>query len=206
MALKEVFHVIATELPLDSDTFGDTIPSGRIVVLNAAGNVILPTVHAGVPMGIAGDTNAQAFTNAIRNPESANVVMGAWHTTTSGTTRWTQNRVADNYNETAASSLITVYQAGGEFWNDQYATVQANGAAAGYAPGDLLYFVTPDRNANALAGQVIHNAAATESDWAVGAVIGEPQALPSGVPGTEVEGSLSFGTFLHMTFNVSHVI
>jgi hypothetical protein len=202
MALKEVYTVIASNLPIDADTFGDTIPAGRIVSLNANGQVELPNALADIPFGITADAKAQAFSATVNNPESANLVMGSWHTTTSGSTRWTQNRVADQYNETLASGLMTVYHGGGEFWTDQYATTTAAGGVPTYAPGDILYFTNSTTNANVAAGLVIHAAAASESTWHVGAVIGEPQALPSGVPGTEVEGSLSFGTFLHMVLNI----
>lgn len=204
MALKEVYQVIASNLPIDADNFttGDTIPGGRIVTLNTSGQVVLPSALADIPFGIAADTKAQSFSSTVRNPESANLTMGSWHTTTSGGTRWTQNRVADQYNETLASGLMTVYHGGGEFWTDQYAAETAAGTAANYAAGDILYFTNPAMNVNVAAGLVIHAAATTESTWHVGAVIGEPQALPSGVPGTEVEGSLSFGTFLHMVLNI----
>ena len=182
MALKEIYHTVASVLPIDADVAA-AIPAGRLVTLDAAFLVTLPTAAGDVPIGIAGDTRRQA--QAANNPESANVIMGSYQTTTTGSTRWTQNRVADNYNETSASSEMTVYHGAGEFWTDQYdPDITTWGAAA------PLY----DLFAGANAGMWT----TTASTYVSGVLLGDPQALPSGVPGTDVQGSISFGTYIHL--------
>jgi len=195
MALKEVYHTVASTLPINADSFGSTIPSGRVVTLDANFLVELPGVAGDWPIGVAGDTKAQAFSTTVRNPESSALVTGAHQTVAGGSTRWTQNRVADNYNETIASAEMTVYHGAGEFWTDQYAAVNdATGAALNWAAASPLYN-TYGNNANNQAGQWDPGNAATQVS---GLLLGDPQALPSGVPGTDVQGSISFGTFIHL--------
>lgn len=196
MALKEIFHLVAGEYTVHAPVAATPITSGLIVTMNAADEVVVPSAATQFPLGIAGDTQANAFTATVRNPESSALVMGA----NGASTRWTQNRVADSYDETLASGLITVYSGGGEFWTDQYATENAAGAAITIATADPLYH-TIGTNADVPAGSVVN---AAESNWYVGFCTGAPQALPSGVPGTDVAGSLSFGTFLRFVLNINH--
>lgn len=178
MALKEIYHTVASVLPIDSDV--GTIPAGRLVTLDANFLVVLPSATDDECIGIAGDTQRQAA--AANNPESANVIMGSYQTTTTGSTRWTQNRVADNYNETSASSEITVYHGAGEFWTDEYDESVTTWTAA--AP---LYTTATGLWTTTAAASRIH-----------GLLLGDPQALPSGVPGTDVQGSISWGTYIHL--------
>ena len=185
MALKEIYHTVASTLPVNADSFGNTIPAGRIVTMDANFLVELPTATGDLPIGIAGDTKAQAFSNTVRNPESAALTTGAHQTTTSGSTAWTQNRVSDGYNETLASGEMTVYHGAGEFWTDQYDPDVVTWPAAHF-----LTALFTGANAG-----MWTTAAAT---YIVGVLFGDPQALPSGVPGTDVQGSISFGTFIHL--------
>jgi len=184
MALKEIYHTVASVLPIDADN-ATVIASGRLVTLDANFQVMLPAA-GDYPVGIAGDTRTQTpFTNAVRNPESANLILGSYQTTTLGSTRYTQNRVADNYNETLASSEMTVYHGAGEFWTDQY-----DPDVATWPPAAPLY----DLQAGANAGMW----STTASTVISGLLLGDPQALPSGVPGTDVQGSITWGTFIHL--------
>ena len=178
MALKEIYHTVASTLPTDADT--GTILAGVQVRLDANALVTNITAITDVPIGVAGDTKRQG--TGLNNPESANLVTGAHQTVTGGATRATQNRVADNYNETLASGEITVYHGAGEFWTDQYDT-----NIAAWTPGQILDYTATGLWTNTVA-----------STYRTGVLFGAPQALPSGVPGTDVQGSISFGTFLHL--------
>ena len=193
MALKEIYHVTANVFPTAATT--GTIAAGLIVNFDANGNIIPADAYAHMPVGVAGDTKRQA--TGLNNPESAAVVTGA----NGAQTVNTQNRVSDGWNETLASGQITVYTGGGEFWSDQYSTVTTAGAALNYAIGDPLYADIGDGTTTA--GQVTNDVTGAKV-WYVGTLTGEPQALPSGVPGTDVQGSISFGTYLRFILNINH--
>ncbi len=181
MAIKEIYHTVASVLPIDTDT--GTIPAGRIVTLDANFLVTLPAAAGDEPVGMAGDTQRQS--PAANNPESASLITGSYQTAASGATRWSQNRVADNYNETLASSEMTVYHGAGEFWTDEYsAAVVTWGAAA------ALY--------NTIAAPQGQWTTAAVSNRISGLLLGDPQALESGVPGVAVRGSISFGNYIHL--------
>ena len=64
MALKEVYHTVASTLPTDADT--GTIPAGIQVQMDANALVTNITAITDVPIGIAGDTKRQAA--AQNNP------------------------------------------------------------------------------------------------------------------------------------------
>lgn len=226
MALIEVFHVVASELPIDADVTTN-IPQGCLVGLNANGQVTLcdgDTQHA---IGIAGDTRSTGITSYTpesnsalsRNPETSlegALVLGAL----GASQRFTQNRVADNYNEVLASGKMTVYHSGGEFWTDQYELTQANGTTANtFAPGTELYASGAGETIGTDAGELVARAgrfteeAGTVDNIRSGMVLTAPTAYPSGVPGTDVtwpsglggqEGanSIQWGTFLHVKLMV----
>jgi len=63
MALIEVFHVVASQYPIQANDTTD-IPQGRLVTLTTAGEVQLAlaesvTVAAAWPLGIAGDSRSE---------------------------------------------------------------------------------------------------------------------------------------------------
>ena len=223
MALKEVFHVVATNLAIDADSTTD-IPQGLCVSLDSNYQVIpadgdvaagADTAHC---IGIAGDTRSTGVTSFTpesgsalsRNPKTS--LEGALVTGAYGASqRYTQNRVSDNYNETLASGKMTVYCCGGEFWTDQYEVVDSTGALCGYNPAANLYVsgaveaaaAAPVADVVARQGRLTD--LASTSAQIVGRVLNDPTAYPSGVPGIDVgftalpEGgnSLSWGNFLH---------
>ena len=221
MALIEVFHVVASSLPIDATDTTD-IPQGLCVSLDANGNVTpangdtaagAETAHC---IGIAGDTRSQGTTSHTpesgsslsRNPATS--LEGALVTGAYGAAqRFTQNRVADNYNEVLASGKMTVYHSGGEFWTDQYEVVRAGGTAlCAYVPASNLY-VSGAEAGNTL--DVIQRVGRFTDQLStqtqiVGRTLTDPAAYPSGVPGTDVgftalpEGgnSLTWGNFLHI--------
>jgi hypothetical protein len=221
MALIEVFHVVASELPIDADN-ATNIPQGCLVGLNSSGQVTLCDGDTQRPIGIAGDSRSTGVTSYTpesnsalsRNPETSlegALVLGAL----GASQRFTQNRVADNYNEVLASGKMTVYHSGGEFWTDQYELAQADGSTANtFAPGSVLYASGAGETIGTDAGEFLarHGRFTEEAGSVVniaGLTLTSPLAYPSGVPGTNVgfdsglggqEGgnSIQWGTFLHV--------
>lgn len=218
MALIEVFHVVASNIQIDANNSID-IPQGSLVTLDVNGNVVL--ADAGVddayPIGIAGDSRSQGVTSFT--PESGASLSSDPKTTLEGALvigalgaqqRFTQNKLADNFNEVLASGKMTVYHGGGEFWTDQFETLDNNGTSvAEYVPANRLYASNGDNIAGSNGGKFSTDGASGPA-WSiiVGYVIASPTAYPSGVPGTgaaatnfsalpEGGNSLSFGTFLH---------
>lgn len=224
MALIEVFHVVASSLQIDATNTTD-IPQGLCVTLDANYNVTPANgdFAAGVGthhcIGIAGDSRSQGTTSYTpesgsalsRNPATS--LEGALVTGAYGAAqRFTQNRVADNYNEVLASGKMTVYHAGGEFWTDQYEIVDDNGAVCAYAAASNLY--VQGATAAAAADVIARTGRFTDElsvqAQIVGRVLNDPTSYPSGVPGTDVgftalpEGgnSLTWGNFLHVQLAV----
>lgn len=222
MALIEVFHVVAGQYPIDATNTTD-IPQGRLVTLDTNGQVVLATdADAGglaAPVGIAGDSRSQGTTSFT--PESGSALSRDPVTTLEGALiigafgdaqRFTQNKVADNFNEVLASGKMTVYHSGGEFWTDQYEIVDANNSdAQTHTPGTQLW--ASSVGAGGAAGRFSDEDAGVVDALAAGTVVGltltSPTGYPSGVPGTGVnavgfqalpEGgnSMSWGTFLHV--------
>ena len=228
MALIEVFHVVASQYPITTASTTD-IPQGRLVTLDANGEVQLSAASAGtvgagqaLVVGIAGDSRSQGTTSytpesgsplnqqqglTVATDLSGSLILGAY----GDAQRFTQNRVADNYNEVLASGKMTVYHSGGEFWTDQYEVTQdTGGAATTFTPGVAVFASrggTPT-NRGLFSDQVVVESANGESDL-VAIAITSPTGYPSGVPGTgpnavgfqalpEGGNSLSWGNFLHV--------
>ncbi len=226
MALIEVFHVVASQYPIDATNATD-IPQGRLVTLDANAQVVLATDAdaggAAAPIGIAGDSRSQGTTSFTpesgaplsRNPVTSltgALIIGAY----GDGQRFTQNRVADNFNEVLASGKMTVYHSGGEFWTDQYEIIQAdNATATTFTPATELF--ASSVGAGGAAGRFSDEASGVTDVISAGSVVGwtltSPTSYPSGVPGTGVnavgfsalpEGgnSLAWGTFLHVKLGI----
>lgn len=241
MALVEVFHLVASELPINPSAATD-IPQGSVVVLTSglvetatATNLATDTRN---PIGLAADSRSQgttsytpesgsalnthadyngdgeiedSWTPADWDPKKGALVMGAW----GDQERFTQNRIADNYNEVFASGKMTVYHSGGEFWTDQFLAVDGSTAQT-YTAGQLVFM------AAGTAGKITainpFTASATDAGLygvmknRVGVVLRSGADAhgrgaidyPSGVPGTDTpwlhlnEGgnSMTYGRFL----------
>lgn len=226
MALIEVFHVVASQYPIQTSSATD-IPQGRLVTLDANGEVVLAleaaTGTARWPVGIAGDTRSDGTTSYT--PESGSplnqqdgltkttdlegsLILGAY----GDSQRFTQNRVADNYNEVLASGKMTVYHSGGEFWSDQY-EVTSGGGATVFTPGSVVQASTTAANVGMFTDEVTAAALADAHNHTVGLSITSPTGYPSGVPGTgpnavgfqalpEGGNSLSWGNFLHIKLTI----
>lgn len=224
MALIEVFHVVASQYPVTTASTTD-IPQGRLVTLDANGTVDLANIVTNTiafPMGIAGDSRSDGTTSFT--PESGSplntqqgltkatdldgsLILGAY----GDSQRFTQNRVADNFNEVLASGKMTVYHSGGEFWTDQYeTTADTGGAATTFLPAGPVFTSKASTAANR--GLFTDQSTAETGDgpgYLVGYTITSPTGYPSGVPGTgpssvgfsalpEGGNSLSWGNFLHI--------
>jgi len=224
MALIEVYHVVASILPIDADATAD-LPQGILVSLDTNGNVVRSDPDSTLPaIGIAGDTRSTGVTSYTpesgsaqsRNPTTSltgSLITGAF----GASQRYTQNRVADNYNEVLASGKMTVYHGGGEFWTDQYELVRSNGSTLTvFTPASLLW-ASGAETANAAnepegqaTGRFTDELSGTAGQAEVGRTLTAPTAYPSGVPGTETaftalpEGgnSLTWGNFLHVKLEI----
>lgn len=217
MALIEVFHVVASELPVDA-TDNTDIPQGILVTLSESGQVNLADgdngASEGWPIGIAGDSRssgissytAESGSSLSRNPKSS--LTGALVVGAAGQSqRFTQNRVSDNYNEVLASGKMTVYHSGGEFWTDQYEVVRSNGTTvADYLPGTRLFASGTETQGgtglepeSATTGRFTDEAGGggltTPGDLVCGFTLTAPTAYPSGVPGTDVSFQSGLGGF-----------
>jgi len=175
MALIEQYHVVADQYPVDPD-WTTAIEEGSLVTIDANGLVALCNATFRV-LGVAGDTLSSS---ASGTPYAANIIVSG-----SGAARSTENRVSDFFNETLASSLMTVYHSGGRFATDQYVT------AVTFAPRDILYSNAAGLFTNVNGGGTV-----------VGTCVAAPSLYPSGVPGTAVDQSMSLGTFLDFILDI----
>ena len=181
MALIEIYHVVADMYPIADD---QTIREGMCVNLNANSQIELANVAGERCIGIAGDnTVLSGSATNLATPYSSQLTLGAGGANQS----WTQNRVSDLAgNETIASDKITVYNGGGKFATDQYASTITT-----WTPMAPLY---ADAN-----GQLTTAAGAGN---VVGVLTQGPAAYPSGVPGTDVQGSISLGDFITFVLTI----
>jgi len=181
MALIVEYHVVADMYPV-ADT---AISAGMLVELNAAGQVIpVPGQGNLDTLGVAGDSAlaAQGQTTAY----SAQVTLGS----DGANTRWTENRVSDFYDETVASNKITVYNGGGKFWISSDLIGAASGAMV--VGGNL--------ETSATAGNWDVNAVTLGAR--VGLCVAASTAYPSGVPGTDVDGSITLGNYFCVVLRI----
>lgn len=168
MALIEKFVVIADHYAVAA---GQEIIEGMWVELNSSGEVILANGSASeVALGVAADTKS---TSTSGLPSTNNAFIGSAAVSSSFT-----NRVSDQFDETKASGKMTVYHSGGTFATDQYAgSPVVNSALYVSAAGKA----TPT---------------ASTSAQIVAYCVKAPGAYPSGVPGIDVDGSLTLGNYM----------
>jgi hypothetical protein len=151
MALVEIFHVVAAQYAVGSIS----ITEGQLVKLNSSAEIV-PYDGSGVILGVAGDTKSS----------SASGMPGIYD-------GW-QNRASDYFDETSASSMMTVYHSGGVFATDQFET-DVESADVGVA----LY------------GSSNGKVQASSSGTAIGVLTRSAGVYPSGVPGTDINGDLA---------------
>jgi len=224
MALIEVFHVVASQFPIDTSS-ATIIPQGRLVTLDGNGQVQLCPDADGVtgpyPVGIAGDSHSTGTTSYTpesgaplsRDPVTSltgSLIVGSYGTSQ----RFTQNRSADNYDEVLASGKMTVYHSGGEFWTDQYEVTNSASDATVFTPGFTLWSSSVAANIGMFTDEECADATQlNDASHRAGITLTSPTAYPSGVPGTgtnavgfsalpEGGNSIAWGTFLHVKLTV----
>jgi len=176
MALIEIQHVVADMYAVDPDwTAAEAIIEGQWVALEAVAGVTYAKRcdgDADTAIGVAGDTMSNITSGT---PYAASVVVNA-----AGGTRQTENRVSDFFNETLASGKITVYHSGGTFATNQF------DADTVFVVGDNCYVTST--------GNLTNDISTTAQ--IVGLCVGPIAAFPSGVPGTDVTGSITLGNYV----------
>jgi hypothetical protein len=196
MSLVVYHQTIADNFDVDPNYFTDSgsvgILAGTLVGLNTS--PFTPTTGyavpasgalnaASAPVGLAGDSIESTYKTTAY---SAQVVISG-----SGATAWTQNNVANYFNETLASGKITVYTVGGVFATDQYVGNTL------YVPGMALYAASGTNTG-------LFTTVDPGGGRRVGYVKAAPAQIPSGVPGSgsnSVNGSLALGTYLTVILN-----
>ena len=174
MALIPIYHVVPSYYAMDPDQDTVTTPiiMGDFVTLNASQYVAVAVDDNAI--GIAGDS---AAADGGHTPYAADIIISG-----GGAVRSTSNRVSDFFDETRGSGKMTVYHSGGEFLTDRYA---ANPAGS-WQPGHLCY--------SSATGQLTPDAVDANS-VPVGKIIHGPEDYPSGVPGVDIQGSMSLGQY-----------
>ena len=175
--LIPVYFTVAGQFKMNNAT-PTAIAAGQCLKLNEDGNLDVFVSVANATdnvVGIAGDT-FKLDSPASASGYAADVVINA-----GGDTTRSQNRISDMYKETLGSGMMTVYSGAGTFRTDQYTGTPDI--------GDPIY-----SNANGLITDV------SGGGTRVGTCVGSAKAYPSGVPGTDIEGSTSLGTLI--TFNL----
>jgi len=158
MALIPKFNVVAAERTVAT---GEIIKMGMVVSLDNSGNVRKESSTYPIPYGLAGDTKS---TTASAMPG----IASGW-----------QNRASDYFDETKASSKMTVYHSGGEFATDQFHSNVAGVTTqltTLYARAGLLNTVGED---------------AAPTSYPVARLTQQDGMYPSGVPGTDINGDMA---------------
>lgn len=179
MAIIVEQHVVA-----DQYEVGDTtITAGMAVQLDSDGKAERNTDAANLCIGLAGDS--KLTTEGQTTAYGAQVYIGVQDPSPDAThnTRWTANRVSDFYNETLASGKITVYNGGGKFWISEDIW-DSTSVTVGQV-------VLPSSTAGKL------QAGSWSDGKVIGKIVGIAQKVASGVPGTDIDGSMSLnaGTY-----------
>jgi hypothetical protein len=180
MAIIVLQHTVADNFDVDPNwtvTSDGPVYAGSLVGLDSNSYVKLAGVNDA--LGIAGDSIADEYKTGAY---SAELVISP-----SGKKRWTQNRIDNYFDETAASGKMTVYTTGGRFGTDQFVT------GLTYTPGTAVY-------SN---GSGLFTSSVTTRK--VGYVLVVPGDYPSGVPGADAPSadlSMSLGDYLFVQLSI----
>lgn len=179
MALVEEFHVVADEFDLNASV---TVIEGDIVMFNGSAEIILATNGASSrPIGIAGDTSS---TTTCGMP---GVTIGGSGGTAVGNKGFS-NRASDPFNESTASGKVTVYHGGGKFATDRYVAAPS----PSWASALPLYSDSVGQWTTAVSTATV----------VCGVCAAAPAAYRSGIPGTDVNGDQSLGTFIELVLSL----
>jgi hypothetical protein len=179
MALIVEYHVIAAQYKINSAL--TSIKAGAPVEITTGQEVIVATDDSALCIGIAGDTIAS--TEGKTTAYSTQLKIGS----NGATSRGTENRVSDFYNETAASGRLTVYQSGGKFWisSDMFATTPTAGMKI---------------STNTAASTTPFDQSGTN---VIAIALSAPTAYSSGVPGVDTtDGSNTLGNYVPVILKV----
>ena len=145
---------------------GEEIIEGMLVALNSSGEVVVADGGSGET--VLGLAGDTKSTSVSGLPTTNDSSQGAF-----------VNRVSDTFDETKASGRMTVYHSGGKFASNQF-------TAGSYSVGDNLYAAADGTltNVASTSGQVV--AICTKVDG----------PFDSGVPGLDINGSLTLGNFI----------
>jgi hypothetical protein len=181
MALIPVYHVVPSFYAMDpaQDTVNNPIIMGDFVTLNISQYVAVAVDDNAI--GIAGDS---AAADGGHSPYAADIIVSG-----GGAVRSTSNRVSDFFDETRGSGKMTVYHSGGEFLTDRWELTPA----AQWLPGHLAY--------SSATGQITPDAVDANS-ISVGKIIHGPEDYPSGVPGIDIQGSISLGQYVRFKLDL----
>jgi hypothetical protein len=145
---------------------GEEIIEGMIVTLNANGRVVLAS-------GASGEVCLGVA------GDTKSVSVSGLPTTNASSQGAFVNRVSDSFDETKASGRMTVYHTGGSFATNQYENVA-------FAVNDPLYCSANGKFTNVL----------STSGQIVGYVTKAQGPYESGVPGIDINGSLTLGNYI----------
>jgi hypothetical protein len=168
MALIEKFVVVANHYGVKA---GEEIIEGMCVKLDANGEAELANGGSDeICIGVAGDTKS---TSTAGLPSTNDALVGA-----PAQSSQFVNRVSDTFDETKSSGRITVYQSGGTFATNQYEGTPA--------VNDELY----------VSGNGKLTASTSTSGQVVAVCTRAAGAYDSGVPGIDVNGSITLGNYI----------
>lgn len=179
MSLIVIHHTVADNFDVDpaySISSSGRLVAGMLVGLTTTGYVSKPSTLIR-PLGILGDSVSDEYKTTAYSEQ---VVIAP------SSRRYTSNRVSDLFNESLASSKVTVYIGSGVFATDQY-----DDGPGTWTVGAPLY---ADAD-----GEFVDSAGSGALAQSVGYVKKAPTNYPSGVPGADtgsVNGSNSLGTYL----------
>jgi hypothetical protein len=147
---------------------GEEIVEGDFVKLDpVSGEIILCNTAGERAYGVAGDTKSTSVSG-----------LPATNTADPGNVPFV-NRVSDSFDETRASGRMTVYHGGGKFATNRFGTVSTT-------IGAPLYVNSTGKLTTTSAGAA----------FVVGELVKAAGAYDSGVPGIDVNGSMSLGSYI----------
>ncbi len=183
MALIVEYHVVADMYPV-----GATAISAGMCVTLIAGLIVPTTAGTDLNLGIAGDSRLSEAGQTTAYSDQLTIGAGG------AGSRWTENRVSDFYDETLASQKITVYNGGGKFWISEDLIDSPAGIPNTIDSTSWL-------KTGGTAGHYAISGTGTIGET-IAVAVGASQAYPSGVPGTDVTGSITLGNYVPVILKI----
>lgn len=209
MALIPVHFTIAQSLRVDNAS-ATPIPQGSVLTVTGFDSDDVPlcalAAKTDAVIGLAGDNymfnvneSTTAHTVGITSNDlayAADIVVSAH-----GETTRSMNRINDLYKDTLGSGLMTVYSGSGVFRTTRFVTASTytpglTVVVADHATGENKGKVDLVGGGGTLVGKILAGNVASAAAVAGG------YKFPSGVPGTDVQGSMSLGNFITIQVNL----